>query len=106
MRTFKEQAELDIAAMLDADVFADEHDLNGITCICVVQGVTSKADFGNKLVYTEMVQGQIQVDCEKNALPEVPFTGQLFTVDSDLYTIDSVADNMGMLSIRMTENER
>lgn len=106
MRTLKEQIALDISHFLNVNEFADEHDLNGTTCICVIQSVKAQDDYSESVYNAELVKDYLQVDCRESDLPEVPTFGQAFTVDGELYLVASVAQNMGMVTIKLEANDR
>lgn len=105
MSTFKEQLATDIdSVFLNIDEFGEEHDLNGITCTCVVQSPTAREmflsgkDYEN---YDAVIGDSVVVHVSKIMLGEVPAHGERFDVDGEIYTVDSCVDDMGMLSITL-----
>jgi hypothetical protein len=46
------------------------------------------------------------VHCRKADLPETPVEGQVFSLDGTPFFVNSVADDMGMLSIELHAHER
>ena len=49
---------------------------------------------------------QLQVNCLKADLPEVPVYGMRFYLDDKMYEVESVGDDMGILTIQLTANDR
>lgn len=117
MIDFKEQVELDNQAVfLNLSEFADVHDLNGVECPCVLEGDTvqqtlSIGDGINKTYPTiygadltvYVRKCDLESDFSENA---APVYGQTFTVDDELYLVDSVKENMGIVTIRLVANDR
>ncbi len=112
MMTFKEQIELDNQAVfLNLQEFADTHDLNGIECSCVLEGDTLQQTLSigagiNKTYPTIYGADLTAYVLRKDLDDELPVYGQTFTVDGELYLVDSVKENMGMVIIRLVANER
>jgi len=95
---------------INIDEFAEEHNLNGNTCACIVQNITSDDDLttGNmearKLYDIYGVHKEVNV--VKDSLDETPVYGQTFYLDDALYTVMDVADDMGILTIVLVANNR
>ena len=110
MSTFKEQAALDVASVfLNADEFAEEHEINGTNCNCVVQSPTAAEQFqqGEKYDGYEGISGRIIiVHIAATDLPEVPIEGETYTLDGKIMQVDTCVEDMGMLSITLHENVR
>lgn len=110
MSAFKEQVAADISGVfLELDEFAEEHELNGTTCTCVIQSPTAQEQFQQGLAYRgfEGISGEkIIVHVAKDSLPEVPAHGQVYSLDGELMEVDSCIDDMGMLSITLHQNVR
>ena len=89
---------------INADEFAEEHNLNDVICDCVVQSPTARESFLNQTKYDKYVgiQGKlIFVHVAKDNLSEVPGEGQRFDLDGEILTVASVIDDMGMLTIEL-----
>ena len=111
MTTFKEQLELDNAdVFLNLNEFADVHDLNGKECECVLEGDTLQQSLsigsGINKTYPTIYGADLTVYVQKKSLEETPAYGQTFTVDGDMYLVDSVKEDMGMTIIRLVANDR
>lgn len=112
MSTFKEQVEKDNASVfLNLDEFGEIHELNGISCSCILQGDTIEQALsigdGINRTYPTIYGADITVNVKKADLEdEIPVYGQLFRVDDDTYLVQSVKDDMGMLTIGLVANDR
>ncbi len=112
MSTFKDQVEKDNAnVFLNLEEFGETHELNGIPCTCILQGDTvqqtlSIGDGINK-TYPTIYGADITVNVKKADLEgEIPVYGQLFHMDDDTYLVESVKEDMGMLTIGLVANDR
>lgn len=111
MTPFEEQIAKDNAAIFVNDMeFAEKHDLNGTECKAIVQDIsiaqslsvqTGKDDF-----YPGVYGSRLQVNCLKDDLPEVPVYGMRFYLDGKMYEVESVGDDMGILTIQLVANDR
>lgn len=112
MIAFKDQIEEDNKKVfLNLAEFGDVHVLNGIECPCILQGDTiqqtlSIGDGINK-TYPSIYGADITINVRKADLgDETPVYGQLFEVDDDQYLVESVKEDMGMLTIGLVANNR
>lgn len=112
MSTFKEQIEKDNEEVfLNLEEFGDIHRLNGMECPCILQGdsVQQTLSIGNGInkTYPSIYGADITVNVRSVDLgDEVPVYGQLFEVDDDQYLVESVKEDMGMLTIGLVANNR
>lgn len=108
MSRFKEQIAADIESVfLNADEFAEGHNLNGTVCTCVLQSPTAQEQFAQGIAYGsfEGISGRVTiVHVAKDNLPEVPVNGQKFKLDGRIMLVDTVVEDMGILSITLHEN--
>lgn len=111
MTPFQEQIAADNAAIfMNENEFAEKHNLNGKTCSCIVQNITSDDDLttGNmearKLYDIYGVHKEVNV--VNDSLDKIPVYGQTFYLDDELYTVMDVADDMGVLTIVLVANNR
>lgn len=88
---------------LDLDDFAEIHDVDGTTCRAVCQEISAEDMSGT---HYELYRSLIQVHCRAKDLPEIPVSGQTFTMDGKLYLVDSCDEDMGMLTIKLEANDR
>ena len=93
----------DLAVFLDLDDFAEIHDVNGVKCRAVLQEISAEDLSGT---HYEVYRDLMQVHCRVRDLPEIPRYGQTFRVDGKLYLVDSCAEDMGMLTIKLEANDR
>lgn len=110
MSTFKEQLAVDITnTFLNGDEFAEEHELNGVTCTCVVQSPTAQEQFtsGTDYKHYEGIGGRtVIVHVAASDLPEIPIEGETYTLDGAIMEVNSCVEDLGMLSITLHENVR
>ena len=111
MSGFKEMVASDIdKVFLNLDEFAEEHDLNGTTCSCILQDVSVAEDLSIDQQMAQSYPGlygsRLLVNCKTADLPESPVTDQRFRVDGRLYIVESCDSDMGMLTIQLIANDR
>ena len=111
MTDFKECVKQDIkTAFLDIKVFGEAHNLNGTSCICILQDVTAQEQLSNGYNtlrndgFPGLYAVNKQLNVAKDDLPEVPVYGQVFTIDGDEYQISAVDDDEGILTINLVAN--
>lgn len=108
--SFKSQVEADIdKVFLNTDVFAEEHIINNAKCVCVVQDVSNSEDLtidkGSN--YYPVIYGEAKtINIAKSNLPHVPKYNERILLDNAIYTVVSVADDMGMLTIMVVGDSR
>ncbi len=106
---FKEMVAADNAnVFLNLDEFADIHNLNGTECKAILQDISVEQSLSirSEEYSPDLYGSTILINCRKEDLPETPVYGQTFNVDDQLYLVESVADDMGMLTIKLISNER
>lgn len=107
MSTFKEMVASDIPTFLNADEFAETHELNGKKYTCIVQSPKEDAMFETQEIYSgfEGTHGQvIIIHIAKDDYGEVPAEGESFTVNGDYCLVDNVIDDMGILTMTLHKN--
>ena len=98
----------DLDVFVDLDDFAEEHDVNGNVCRAVLQEVST----GDKIPGSvnpdyDLYTTSVQLHCRTQDLDEIPVSGQsLFRVDDKNFTVISVDENMGILTINLQANDR
>ena len=107
--TFKESLEQDLDVFINMDEFAEEHELNGVPTLCVVQSPTDREIFlqgrdydGYDGIYSK----QTVVHVKKSDLPELPPEQQIFHLDDEIYKVGEVIEEMGMVTIVLQGNMR
>lgn len=112
MISFKEQVEKDNGdTFLNLSEFGEKHELNGTLCPCILQGDTIQQALsigeGISKTYPTIYGADLTVNVKAADLAEeVPVYGQLFSVDEETYLVQSVREDMGMLTIGLVVNER
>ena len=108
MSAFKDAVAADMdAVFLNMDEFAEEHDLNGTVCTCIVESPTRRERFQldkNHEGYG-VVHGAVAiVHAKKSDVGEVPAEGERFDLDGEIHYVASCVEHMGMLSIELRAN--
>lgn len=111
MSAFKDMVEADNKGVfLNMDEFGEKHNLNGADCQCILQNSAAVQALsigeGMHKTYPELYGDDLVVNVEAGDLPEIPVYGQLFSVDDKNYLVDTVKEDMGMLTIGLVANER
>lgn len=111
MTPFEAQIAADNAAVFINDMeFAQMHDLNGTQCKAIVQDISVAQSLsiqtGKDDNYFGIYGSRLQVNCLKSDLPEVPVYGMRFYLDNKMYEVESVSDDMGILTIQLVANDR
>ena len=104
MSAFREQVAADISnVFINADEFAEEHDIDGRPYICVVESPTDRETFLQGIRSYDGYDGihgkMCIVHIKKDDLDEPPPEGQPLKLDGEIYTVNQIIDDMGMLSI-------
>lgn len=111
MSAFKDMVAADNKdVFLNMDEFGEKHNLNGTDCQCILQNsaAVQALSIGEGLhkTYPELYGDYLVVNVESGDLSEIPVYGQLFSVDDKNYLVDTVKEDMGMLTIGLVANER
>ena len=93
---------------MNADDFAEEHDLNGTTCKAVVQGeLTGERKFKTiraGAVYDDIYAADVVVHVKTEYLPEVPVRDEIFYLDGESLIVGNCTNDKGILTIELTAN--
>lgn len=108
MSRFKDAVAKDIKAVfINADEFAETHNINGVDVVCVVD--TDIMQERNSNSYSEFAEGvyqhQAMIFVSAADLPERPVKGEIFRLDGELYLVAECAENDGMLEITIEAND-
>ena len=111
MTPFQEQIAADNAAIFINEIeFAELHNLNGTECLAIIQDISVAQSLsiatGKDDNYFGIYGSRLQVNCLKDALPEIPVYGMRFYLDKKMYEVESVGDDMGILTIQLVANDR
>lgn len=108
MSVFKDMVANDIdAVFLNMDEFAEEHDLNGAICTCIVESPTTGERFKTGKDYDgqDAIHGLTAIIHVKKAdIGEMPVEDQDFSLDGSYSKVYSCTEHMGMLTIVLKEN--
>lgn len=111
MSAFKEMVEQDIMdVFLNADEFAETHNLNGWQCVAIVQDCVINDDLTTTNTedarYTDGLYGVgAVINVKKTDIPDMPKTGNRFRLNGRYGHVVAVNDDMGMLTITWAANE-
>lgn len=107
---FKNQVDLDNkVTFLDLEIFAERHDINGVEYTCIVQQIAAQEDLTidrNGDYYPYLYGMNKTINIAKSDLPDIPVYGQRLVLDDEIYFVINVADDMGMLTISITGDNR
>lgn len=111
MIDFKAQLAIDNNAVFINELdFAEIHCLNGTKAKAIVQDISVaqslSIDTGKDDNYYGIYGTRLQVNCLKSDLPDVPVYGMRFYLDDKMYDVESVGDDMGILTIQLVGNDR
>nr|DAL33563.1 MAG TPA_asm: Gifsy-2 prophage ATP-binding sugar transporter-like barrel, 4 helix bundle.7A [Caudoviricetes sp.] len=104
---FRDSLPADKAVFFCPDEFAEEHDLNGTVCPCIVQSPTARETFLQGVSYDgyDGISGKtVIVHVATDKLPEIPREGQVFTLDEETMTVNSCVNDIGILSITLHQH--
>ena len=108
MSAFKEMVTEDMDdVFLNPEEFAEEHDLNGTLCNCIVESPTTEERFKKGKDYDgqDAMHGLTAIiHVKKSDIEEMPSEGQSFSLDGSYSLVDSCTEHMGMLTIKLKEN--
>ena len=100
---FKEQVADDLVnVFMNPNEFAEEHDLNGTVCLCVIERPRTEEKYlrGAAYVPYEGIHGVgVTVHVEARLLYEIPVEGMQFEIDGNIMIVDSCTNEAGLLSI-------
>ena len=105
MNTFKEDLADDLRdVFFDVDEFAEEHDLNGTVCLCVLEKPRTEEKYIRGATYDayEGIHGaSVTVHVESRLLKEIPVEGMRFDLDGEVMLVDSCTHEAGLISIAL-----
>ena len=103
MNTFKKDLTEDLRdVFFNVDEFAEEHDLNGTVCLCVLEKPRTEEKYIRGATYDtyEGIHGaSVTVHVESRLLLEIPVEGMRFDLDGEVMLVDSCTHEAGLLSI-------
>lgn len=97
--SFKEQLQKDIPAVfVNPQEFAEEHNIDGENILCVID--TNIIHSMSSLVEGDVFGSQIVLFIAASKI-EKPVRRQIMTIDSVMYLVQEVAENIGMYQITL-----
>lgn len=106
---FKQHIAADNSAVFINDLeFAETHNLNGVDCKAILQNITTGTPETDPtdIVANQTIGNHVMINVLKSDLFEVPTYDMAFRLDGDLYLVESVADDMGILTIVLQSTGR
>lgn len=104
MISFKEQLEADLDIFINADEFAETHNINGQDVICVLEGLTTKEQItkANNTPAFDGISGVTRIlHIKATDLSERVVHGNAIEVDGEIYRVGDVVEDMGLLTVTL-----
>lgn len=103
MKSFREQAADDLGVFLNPDEFAETHAVNGMAVQAVLEGLTTKEYVqrtGRSASFEGIDARTLVLHIRKSDIPPVAH-GNVIEVNGEMYRIDDVTDDMGILTLTL-----
>lgn len=103
MKTFREQSSDDLGVFLNLDEFAEIHRVNGMEVQAVLEGLTTKEYVqraGRGASFEGIDARTLVLHIRKADIPPVAH-GNVIEVNGEMYRIDDVTDDMGILTLTL-----
>ena len=105
MSTFKDMVAEDLDIFINADEFAETHQLNDTKCLCIIQSPSSEERAVGPGAAYDMYRAlsgvKLTIHVKTADLPELPHEGDTMTVDGEYYRVAQCIDDMGILTITL-----
>lgn len=103
MKSFKEQVADDLGVFINVDEFAETHTVNGAAVQAVLEGLTTKEYVqrtGRNAYFEGIGARMVILHIRKTDIPPVAH-GNIIDLDSEMYSIVDVTDDMGILTLTL-----
>ena len=105
MPKLKDYFASDLEAFLNADEFAEYHNIDDQQIKCVLDIFQQQKYRGQRSVYEGVYISTKQLYVKASDFPDRPVIGQDVRVDGKLYLVTNCSEFMGMLEITLEANE-
>lgn len=97
--TLHEQMTEDISLLLNADEFGDEHEVAGVTLICVLDSIIDQPRGGE--AWSGVATARRVLYCDPSDLPARPAVGAQTTLDGDTVAVVDVIEEGALLKLTL-----
>lgn len=108
-KTFKDFLIEDLDVFFNPDEFAEEHELDGDTLLCVIvnnKSLSNRDGMLREQIYaSQEVYQEIKTVYIKASLFYIPKVESLITLDGKEYYVEAASENKGIIRITLTANE-
>lgn len=110
--SFKDNLETDLEEVFfNPEELADEHEINGVSCLCVLDTSDHLSDNATFTVHSRNMQyksetlqlGDRVLFIQKKYVEKQPKVGEYFYIDEDTYQVVDVTDAWGMYQIHLRD---
>lgn len=107
MKTFKDYVNTDREIFINFNEFADNHLINGLEILCIIDEDINKERKLNKESqnFNGVFTDTISLFIKEEGLKVQPAIGELMTIDQERYIVINIASNVGILEIELSRNE-
>lgn len=105
MSAFKDAVAADIKGVfINSDEFAETHNLNGKSVLCVVDKNSIIEGRDGKI--EGVFLNSLSIHVSKDDLDSIPIEGEWLSIDGSFHIVRSVSEEMGVLVILAEANEQ
>lgn len=105
MSAFKDAVAADIKGVfINSDEFAETHNLNGKSVLCVVDKNSIVEGRDGKI--EGVFLNSLSIHVSKDDLDSIPIEGEWLSIDGSFHIVRSVSEEMGVLVILAEANEQ
>lgn len=105
MSTFKKCMADDLDVFINADEFAEMHDINQKQILAVVEGLTTKEQIISKgkgrVNFDGVYEKTVILHCRADDLGDLPARGNVIDLDGTVYIVADSVDDFGMVTITL-----
>lgn len=105
MSSFTEQLEADVKdVFINADEFAEVHIVNGMDVPCILEGLNTRDMLikANNTPAFDGVNGMTRIlHIKASDMPERVVCGNVIEVDSEIYRVGNVTEDIGLLTVTL-----
>lgn len=103
--SFKDDLMEDLDVFFDEDGFAEQHEINGESIWCILEGLTTKEQLtkiGRNAVDFEGINAITTIlHCKASEIPEIPAKGNIITVNGEVFIVRECTNEAGLLTLTL-----